>query len=273
MLTALLILACSSAIEPLPDVDAYAEAARIAPEDPAAAADLCARVEGEAGAECMALTAAEVSTSDLDLATQLCARVEEGVWRDECGFLVADGAVRSGHVDEAGPICAQAGRFADNCLMHVWKRHAAICVDQSAELQAASDCHQLSFAWSEGLLTADEGLEARFWDVFFDAAVGGAKGGAAHIDFARCEELTDETLRDRCEHVIPFTLQRALNRSTHKQAGEPGAMDRSKLCNEDLGDLQERVKAATGIHYEPHPKLDAVATRYTARLCGGGAPR
>lgn len=50
-------------------------------------------------------------------------------------------------------------------------------------------------------------------------------------------------------------------------------MDRAKLCDEELGDIQERVQAATGIRYVSHPKLDAVATRYTARLCGGGAPR
>jgi len=273
VLTVLLILGCATAPEPLPDVFAYAEAARIAPEDPERAADLCELVGGEAGQECLALTAAEVAMRDLALASSLCERIPDGVWQDEGAFLVADAAVRTGHIDDAGIHCASAGRFADNCLMHVWKRHAAGCLDGGVvRLDVASDCHLPALAWATGVLTVDDALESRFWDVFFDASTGAHGGRPATIDMSRCGELADETLRERCDNVMPFTLQRALNRAGRKPS-EEGAVDRDILCDEEGGELVDRIHRATGITYLPHERLDAIAARQATRLCGGGPPR
>jgi hypothetical protein len=231
----------------------YVEAARLAETEPARAAALCVATAAEA--ECIALTAATAAKHDATLASSLCESVREPVWRDECFFLVAENTLPHDGAEAAAGRCASAGRFADNCLMHVWRHHATTL--QRAEPPAvAAATYSESLGWTDGVLTVDPPLENRFWGVFWAVMLEGGP-----LDTARCDPFDDEHAR-RCRQSVPATLQRALNRS--EQHGTSGGLD--TLCA-DSPALAARVASATGVEFVSNPLLDAVATQFVERRC------
>lgn len=257
---------------PLPDAHAYLDATRLVATDPFAAADRCADVGGSAGDECVAWAAGAAARTDADRALGLCERITEPLWRDECGFLVAESTYATAGAKDAAARCAQAGRFADNCLMHVWKAHAAALVAERG-LTDAAIAYGDAYAWADGVIPRDDALAEQFWDVFFDAALVDRDGRPARpVDLGWCDALTDE-LAGRCRHAVPLTLQRALNRADRRPAGAPGALDVAALCGPSGGSLPERVHAATGVTYVPHPALDDIVRRFVDRRCAGAPAR
>lgn len=109
----ILLLACSS---PVDDVRAYPDALAAVARDPRRAAALCAPVaRADLEADCVLAGAEQLAGEDPAAAAALCEELPAGVARDECGFQVAE---KSG--DPAR--CAAAGRFADDCRLHLWSR-------------------------------------------------------------------------------------------------------------------------------------------------------
>jgi hypothetical protein len=266
----MLLLACG---EPeRPDVGRYVEAARLAGTDPVAAAAACEGVGGVAQSECSAWAAAAVARTDAAAAHEICAGIGDEVWRDECGFLVAEETVRAVGAEAAARGCAQAGRFSDNCLMHVWKGHARALVAEKGFATASGE-FGAALGWADGVIQKDEALENRFWDLFFDAAMGTAGESVAPLDTAFCATL-DADLAERCRRGVPASLQRALNRADRKPSHAPGALDVVALCGAEAATLPlpSRIEAATGVRYVSSPELDAVASRFVDRRCAAAPP-
>lgn len=107
-----LLLACRGG----DDARTYPDALARVAEAPAEAPALCAPIR-DAGlrADCVLAGAEALAVTDPDGAARLCAGLDEGVSRDECGFQVAERAGRP-------ELCTAAGRFEDDCRLHLWSR-------------------------------------------------------------------------------------------------------------------------------------------------------
>ena len=155
--------------------------------------------------------------------------------------------------------------------MHVWKVHAVDCVGSTDGVGAATQSYAKALVWADGVIPADDALEDRFWDVFFDAAW--STDGDLTMDLADCDQLDGE-LQDRCRHALPMSLQRALNRADRKPPGSEGALDVHALCYPpEEASVRDRIAAAVGVRYAPAPQFDSLATRFIERRCAGAPPR
>jgi len=97
----------------------YALALERVARAPAEAAAACAPVRDPGlRADCVIAGVERLAAADLPAAAALCAGLPAGVAQDECRFQLAD---RRG--DPA--LCADAGRFRDDCRMHAWSRGVA----------------------------------------------------------------------------------------------------------------------------------------------------
>jgi len=124
---ALLLSACST---PTSDADRYLAAAADPAADCAAIDDLDLR------SECRVFAAADAARAgDLPLAEERCAAIDEGPWRDECWFSLADVTRARGTALEE--LCAHAGRFELNCLSHAVNRECREVLDGSEPGQEA----------------------------------------------------------------------------------------------------------------------------------------
>ena len=232
--------------------------------DPSAAVDACLAIGGQAGAECAALGVGELGRSEPDRALSLCGEIEPGVWRDECGFLVAENSVAVDGAEAAASRCTAAGRFANSCLSHIWDTAASLALDRSGAVASAAAAYGGSLAWADGVMERDEALERHFWQVFFDAAT---TRGQLPYDLDRCRSLGAE-LFSPCLHTLPGCLARALNRADRV------GVDVQRLCRPDTGDrLETVVFEATGIGYVSSSRLDDVARRFVLRRCAADPSR
>jgi hypothetical protein len=274
------LFACGA---PATDTNAYVDALRLLRDDPVAAAERCASVGGAAGDECVAFAAAGLAAAgDPDRGLALCDRAASPVWKDECGFLVAEETADAQGFEAGARRCGGAGRFVDACLMHVWKSHATRLVAGSGPAAAAA-AYAPALGWADAVIPWDAATTERFWDLYFDASFGSttrtgpdpghleAVAAPAALDLALCDTLPelpagDVSLPARCRASLPQSLMRALNRADHRPADVPGALDAAALCAPD-GTIAERIARATDVRYVSSPDLDAVADRFVARRC------
>ena len=93
-------------------------------EPPAQAHQTCGQLGSTSlrGA-CQALSAHRAAQEGrVQQATGLCEEMEPCTWREECWFMVADGAELH---EEAIPLCSRAGTLKGRCLHHAFTRHSA----------------------------------------------------------------------------------------------------------------------------------------------------
>lgn len=57
-----------------------------------------------------------LQAGEVDAARERCETMDDGLWRDECWFVVAENEP----LDVGVRTCRQAGRFRHNCLDHLW---------------------------------------------------------------------------------------------------------------------------------------------------------
>ena len=106
------------------------------------------------------------------LARRACDAVAEGTWRDECHFRAGEELGRAGHTDLSLRHCAEAGRFARNCVTHAaWglppdtdlrsDDHDAVAASMTEFAQVAEDA--LSGAPEGVAPEAMDQLMARAW--------------------------------------------------------------------------------------------------------------
>ncbi len=233
--------------------------------DPGAAARACQGLPPKAAGECGALLAGQVALKDREAAAALCGELEDPLWQDECWFLVAEATAAAEGPDRAVDACGRAGRFARNCLAHLWldaatRAHAAHGQDPPAAWAA----YQPTAAWTVPDADA-RALASKHRGTFFDARFNptGDPMASPAIDVGWCGDFEGPLVRS-CRQAATESLQRQLNRA----AG--AGVDRGVLCG--TGPLAERVAQATGVRWVPDDALDARATTLISRACAPVAP-
>lgn len=88
---------------------------------------------------CYVQTAADAGhVGDDATARAACSQTPEGTWRDECHFRAGEELGRGGFTDLALRHCAEAGRFARNCVTHAaWGLPPDPALTSEGEAQAA----------------------------------------------------------------------------------------------------------------------------------------
>jgi hypothetical protein len=135
-----LLIACD------PEPDPLSTATAPWPQDPDALLPICDSQPFEE----LAVTCRVQAASFFGLrgqpqrAAEVCAMIPEGIWRDECHFRAGEELGRAGYTIPGLTHCAQAGRFARNCITHAaWRlpREPDLAPEEGAEIIGA--------AWSE----------------------------------------------------------------------------------------------------------------------------
>ena len=116
------------------------------PPDPEALLIICDDLPFEALAvTCRVQAAANFGLhGQAERAGEVCAQIPEGTWRDECHFRAGEELGRAGHTIPGLRHCAQAGRFARNCITH-----AAWRLPRQPDLSPAQGAAVIAAAWDE----------------------------------------------------------------------------------------------------------------------------
>lgn len=189
----LVLLACQ---RPADDVRAYPEALADVAEAPADALRICADVSrAELRQDCV-LAGVEVLARDQpDNAALLCASFEPGPARDECAFQVAE---KSGEPAR----CAEAGRFADDCRLHLWSRALRDLVEPGA-LPGQVEPAALTALPRYGLAETDP----RPWSAFYREVLS----RKSPLDRASCDAAPSPELRGACRSTALVLYNDRLN--------------------------------------------------------------
>jgi hypothetical protein len=233
-----LLFACADdpPVDAAADAAAYAAALAAIEDTPESTRAHCAAVRTPAlRGDCITAGAEALARKATNEAAALCATLPDGIPRDECGFQVAE---RSG---QAGR-CADAGRFAEDCRMHVWSRALAEALPPGTPL-AEAEPRVAALAADAGFTAADP----RPWVVLARYLLG----RDAPLDRARCDALSDAKRRQVCKDAARDLFHDRLNHArdtgTFPCAGGP------------LPAL---------LAHTPDPELDAiVAERRAGDLC------
>ncbi len=229
-LTLLCLGGCGGA-EPIDPVG-YAEALRAVSTDPSAGASACAAlVRAAERGDCIVAAAEALAATDTDAAQALCDSLvgdELGLYRDECGFQVAE---RSGDPER----CATAGRFADDCRLHQLSSALGGAIPRGAapggfESQLAPQLAQWGFAEDD----------LRPWS----AAYRWVLGGQRPLDLGSCAAVARPELAEACVRTGLAHYEDVLNHAR------------------DTGSFPCDGSALTGrLAHMPHPELDALIER------------
>jgi len=176
----LAVLACTdpTSVPSAADRARLVEALHLLPSEPEAARARCRRLRGPVRGDCM--VAVVESAPDHHKASAWCESLPEGVYRDECHFQRAEGLV---DLD----LCQEAGRFVEDCRLHVWTTVASDWTDEPLD-------DQVSRAKEAMVELGIDSDDRRFWSALFR----GSLDGPGHLDRRPCESLDDPELRDEC---------------------------------------------------------------------------
>ncbi len=164
ILPLLAIIGCSETHDPV------TEAFRTLPQDPVAALEICQQEPfPQMVVPCLVQVAALASRKgDLPTAEAACSAVEDGTWRWECYFRMAEELSRGGDAAEAVEHCLLAGRFARFCTTHAaWFLPRDPSMDSSGSPSRVLDTLLSHYREIERLLSgAPDGLEGEGRDIF-----------------------------------------------------------------------------------------------------------
>jgi hypothetical protein len=232
----------------------------LAKSDPLAAIKVCKELSEKPSGECLALLAGQLALDDLSLATQVCRDIRDTLWRDECWFMAAEATAASQGPQAAVSTCARSGRFATNCLAHLWldaatRAHAI----HPADPLAAWQTYAPTASWEVPEGKADI-LKRRHRSTFYDARFNPTGAGLSPppVDTGWCGSF-GPAMEQSCRRAAGQTLQRQLNRAA------ASGVDLAVLCGD--GALAQRVQAATGVRWIPQEDLDRRAAAAVRRSC------
>lgn len=205
------------------DAHAYPTALAAVRAAPAQAAERCAPlVDPALRGDCVTAGAELLAATDASAAAALCDRAGEARHQDECRFQVAE---RSG--DPAR--CADAGRFAEDCRMHLWSRwvHDAItptlgpgAVESTARAQLAA----YGFAPDD----------PRPWSALYRALLE----ARTPLDRAVCDAAAEPMLVESCRQTALAVYNDRLNRARDRLRWCPGAPVPDALAHTEDPDLE-----------------------------------
>lgn len=208
------------------DAAAYPLALQEALAAPSEAAEICAAVASLAlRGDCVTAAAEQLAKTAPERAEGLCRALPDGLHRDECAFQVAEAS------DDPAR-CADAGRFADDCRMHLWTRALSRDLPRGArpgEVEAALRDRLGAYGFPEG--------DPRPWSALYRHLLS----RAALLDRQRCAEAPDAALQEACRQTGLALYQDRLNYARDK-----------KIYPCDGGPLPSILLTA------PDPELDAL---------------
>ncbi len=242
--SALALAACQREASLAEDAARYSEILAEVGQDPPGALVRCLGLSDEGlRGDCAAVAAVAAARASGD--PSWCQRVPEGRWRDECGFQVAEAALSSQGSGRAASLCQQAGAYAADCLVHVWRPELGRLTNGMGPEQLAArypSAEQL-YARTVSQAGASEALESSFWLAFF----GTAFRAAGRVEPARCATLPDPGPR-RCQDAIALLqtepLEGLLRRSGQLQAfcaGDPDVSASARLLGVEPSDALGRA--------------------------------
>lgn len=165
------------------DAAAYTAALQTVGRDPVAASERCAAIRAPGlRADCITAAAEALAGTDPQGASRLCASVPPGIGRDECGFQVAE---RSGEPTR----CIEAGRFLEDCRMHLWSRALASAIPRGTDLGDAEP-RVVALAAQSGFTDDDP----RPWIVLTRYLLG----AEPVLDRSACDDLTQVERQRTC---------------------------------------------------------------------------
>lgn len=212
----------------------------------------CSEIQSvELQGECVAFQVREHARNEPTASEQACAAIPEGIWRDECFFLLADGAIDATAPEKTAPYCRRAGRYLQPCFMHLLKAHAGQLRSRLPEGKAHEAYEE---AVALGGSQAPKDFAHRAWSVFFRSS-----GGEDRLyDTAACAELKEKS--SACISGVREALARRLNRASASP----------NLCGHSSTDLQawkEVLASSMNIQIAEDPTLLAVLEPYHRRHC------
>ncbi len=228
----ILLLACG---HPVDDARAYPDALAAVARAPSDAPALCARIaRPDLEQDCVLSGVEALAAEDPDGAARICATLDAGVGRDECGFQVAERSADPGR-------CAEAGRFADDCRMHLWSRGLRDLLPPGArpgQVEATLTTELARY----GLDPADP----RPWSALYRDLLA----RRTPLDRAACAEAPTEAQREACARTGVQLYNDRLNM----------ARDRGLVtCG------QEALPAL--LQTTPDPELDALRAKRWGEIC------
>ncbi|MEC7241867.1 MAG: hypothetical protein VXW32_11595 [Myxococcota bacterium] len=247
----LLLLACSFSVPERPtDIESYTLAS--VAEDLSSGLTHCSAIRKPAlQAECIAFQVREHARNHTEASQAACAAIPAGIWRDECFFLLADGAIEASQPEKTATFCKEAGRYFQPCFMHLFKAHAGFL---RSELPHGAAHQAYERAVALGGPEAPKDFAHRAWSVFFRSS-----GGEDRLyDTTACTDLGDRSRA--CVSGVREALIRRLNRTT-------ASPDLCTLDPINIDSWVEHLREKSGIAIAKDTGLLAVLEPYYRRHC------
>ena len=224
-----LLLACRGGDDARNYPDALARVA----EAPGAAGSICAPLQDEAlRADCVLAGAEALASAEPEAALALCASLPEGASRDECVFQIAE---RS---DDPGR-CAGAGRFADDCRLHLWSRAVRELLPRGAapgQVEAAAEIALEPYGFAPD--------DNRPWSALYRELLARQRP----LDRASCAAAPSAARQEACWNTGRSVFEDRMNvaRDRHSapcDGGAPPALLETTPDPELAAALEQRMKA------------------------------
>ncbi|MBN1335805.1 MAG: hypothetical protein JXB39_07570 [Deltaproteobacteria bacterium] len=213
MPTVFLLLACASPPAAVPD-DAHEYMRLLAAEDLSTAQriEACLDLSDAYLAMDCALAAAEAAPIRGEGHVEdWCPRLPQGVWRDECLFQAAEQALSDRDRNRASRLCAEAGRFANDCGYHLWQVDLRFIIRRAGPAGFAEhlpEARKLYDVWAPRL-AAHTDMEFRFWSRYFEMGFE----PQPRIQLQACDAL-EEPYRARCRNAGMLVWRHRLENAT-----------------------------------------------------------
>ena len=233
----LLVLLLAACPAPLSDAERYHQALVEAPDYAAASAHCAQITEAGLAGDCLV---ASMERFD-HLVPEDCAGIEEGLWRDECFFLLAERQWRSGLQAEALDTCRQT-RFSRACTWHLVQDEA-----EAGAVEEPAVAEQRLRPFVENRIAPDAALH--FWKLWLRARLGDGHP----IDETECADLQDVR-----------SCRQAVGRTLHELLEASGRKDRLAVCAAPAG---ERVIMNGAPAWAAGPLTESAEQQWISRHC------
>lgn len=239
-----------------PDLSAYLQASE--ETDLAQGLAHCHKIQApDRLGECVAFQVQQGARNQPDLAEQACGDLPDGLWKDECHFLLAEAITVAEEPVPAAAACRKAGRYFQPCFMHLLNAHAGY-LRSSIPVEKVFGAYEIALDLAGPEAPAD--FRHRAWSLFFRSeAVSGPT-----LDPASCEALAE--YGPACRSGLREALSRALSKSMR----EASTAQRQTACGirpPDAAHLAPVLGKLFQINIQPHPVLDAPLAEWARKHC------
>jgi hypothetical protein len=190
---------------------------------------------------------------------ELCGGLPEGLWRQECHFILAE-SIRREDPEEAVALCELSGSFRDDCRQHLWQHDLHGLVTRlgphgfAMGLEEAQAQHD---RWATRLGASPE-HSFRFWRHYYEAGFGSMRP----LDLGACEALPD-LQRERCLEAGVAVFEGSL-----RAAAKDVAVEAALCAPGPAGVVLERITGlAPELSCRPHPRLEQAAIAFRQDQC------